>query len=139
MFDWLKKKHEACRAAEMPQVDTTTDLKAMLHSDLLVLFKHSTACPVSWAAHSQVSKFRANHPDVPVKMLKVIQERPVSQKVAELTGIRHESPQVLIIKGGTVVTAISHGAISEARLSQLITPSSSSDALPVPSGHPARS
>ena len=50
---------------------------------------------------------RLKHPDVPVHILHVIKERPTSLKVAELTGIRHESPQVLVVKKGTVATALS--------------------------------
>src|SRR5438132_10153195 len=115
MFNWLKRKEEACRAGEMPRVSASTDLKNLLDSDLLVLFKHSTACPVSWAAHSQINRFRLAHPDVPVHILHVIKERPTSLKVAEITGIRHESPQVIVVKNGRVVTALSHGSITEAR------------------------
>ena len=105
----------------MPAICSETDLKSLLHSDLLVVFKHSAACPVSWAAHSQINRFRLKHPDVPVHILHVIKERPTSLKVAELTGIRHESPQVLVVKKGTVATALSHGSITEERLAAAIT------------------
>jgi bacillithiol system protein YtxJ len=36
--------------------------------------------------------------------------------VAEITGIRHESPQVIVVKNGAVATALSHGSITEERL-----------------------
>lgn len=107
----------------MPQVNASSDLDSLLHSDLLVLFKHSTACPVSWAAHSQINRFRLHHPEVPVHILHVIKERPTSLKVAELTGIRHESPQVIVVKHGSVQTAISHGSITEERLAALVSES----------------
>jgi bacillithiol system protein YtxJ len=116
MFNWLRRKEEACRAGEMPYVCSETDINSLLRSDLLVLFKHSTACPVSWAAHSQINRFRLNNPDVPVYILHVIKERPTSLKVAEITGIRHESPQVLVVKNGAVSAAFSHGCITEERL-----------------------
>src|ERR1700712_4043428 len=115
MFNWLRRKEEACRAGEMPQVSAESDLSALLHSDLLVLFKHSSACPVSWAAHSQINRFRLKHPDIPVHILHVIKDRPVSLRVAELTGVRHESPQVLVLRKGAVTTALSHGSITEER------------------------
>jgi bacillithiol system protein YtxJ len=116
MFNWLRRKEEACRAGEMPHVGSETDLQSLLHSDLLVLFKHSTACPVSWAAHSQINRFRLKYPDVPVHILHVIKERPTSAKVAEITGIRHESPQVIVVRHGAVAAALSHGYITEERL-----------------------
>lgn len=120
MFNWLKRKEEACRAGEMPQVTAESDLDGLLHSDVLILFKHSTACPVSWAAHSQINRFRLKHPKLSVYLLNVIKDRPTSLKVAELTGIRHESPQVIVFRNGTVVTAISHGSITEERLASLV-------------------
>jgi bacillithiol system protein YtxJ len=113
MFNWLRRKEEACRAGEMPQISAASNLDKLLQADLLILFKHSTSCPVSWAAHSEINRFRLKHPDVPVK------ERSTSMKIAELTGIRHESPQVIVVKNGAVLTAISHGSITEERLTSL--------------------
>lgn len=120
MFNWLKSKEEACRAGEMPEINASTDLEGLLHTDLLVLFKHSTSCPVSWAAHSQINRFRLKHPEVPVQILNVIKERPTSLKVAQITGIRHESPQVILVRNGEIVTSVSHGMITEEFISELI-------------------
>jgi bacillithiol system protein YtxJ len=120
MFDWLRQKREACCAGEMPRICSKTDLQSLMSSDFLVLFKHSTACPVSWAAHSQINRYRAKHPDVPIHMVPVIQERAASQKIAEMTGIRHESPQVIVVRRGAVTGAVSHGGITEARLAALV-------------------
>ena len=104
----------------MPQIGKDTDLQSLLRQDLLVVFKHSTACPVSWAAHAQVNRFRLKNPCVQVQMLLVIQDRPVSQKLAALTGIRHESPQVIFVRNGEVTADLSHGEITEARLTELV-------------------
>jgi bacillithiol system protein YtxJ len=120
MFNWLRRKEEACSAGEMIQVGKDTDLQSLLREDLLVVFKHSTACPVSWAAHAQVNRFRLKNPDVPVQMLLVIQDRPVSQKLATITGIRHESPQIIFVRNGGVAADLSHGEITEARLTELV-------------------
>jgi bacillithiol system protein YtxJ len=119
MFNWLRRKEEACRAGEIPQISAASNLDKLLQADLLILFKHSTSCPVSWAAHSEINRFRLKHPDVPVHIVHVIKERSTSMKIAELTGIRHESPQVIVVKNGAVLTAISHGSITEERLTSL--------------------
>ena len=120
MFDWLKRKTACSAEGEMPVIGGCTDLQSLLRKDLLVIFKHSTACPVSWAAHSQVNRFRARHPEVPVHIVNVIKDRPVSLKIAELTSIRHESPQVIIIRDGAVLTSASHGNITEAKLATMV-------------------
>ncbi len=120
MFNWFKRREEACRAGEMPEIGKDTDLRELLREDLVVLFKHSTACPVSWAAHSQVNRFRLHHPDIPVHILHVIKNRPVSLSVAEMTGVRHESPQILVLRKGAVAATASHGNITEAHLAEML-------------------
>jgi len=121
MFNWLRRREDACKAGEMPAVDKNTDLDCLLRERLVVLFKHSSACPVSWAAHSQVNRFRLKHPDIPVHILHVIRERPTSMKIAEITGVRHESPQIIILRNGVVAASASHGHITEGRLSEMLT------------------
>jgi len=120
MLKWLRRKKEACQAGALPEIDQISDFQELRHDDLMVLFKHSSACPVSWAAHSQINRFRLKHPEVPIYMLNVIRHRPVSQEVAKLTGIRHESPQILIFRGGEVTFHASHGEITEERLTQVL-------------------
>jgi bacillithiol system protein YtxJ len=120
MLKWLRRKHEACRAGAMPEVDQNTDLKGLMRKDLLVVFKHSMSCPVSWAAHSQITRFRAKHPEVPIHILNVIKNRPVSLELAELSGVRHESPQIIVFRHGAVAAATSHGDITEGRLEELL-------------------
>lgn len=123
MFNWFKKsgaESEGKSAGPIPEIDSDTDLDALIAQDTVILFKHSTACPTSWAAHLQVMKFVDAHPEFPVRMVSVIQERATSNKIAEKTGIRHQSPQIIFLRQGKVVSAISHGSITVAQLNQLI-------------------
>ena len=73
----------------------------------VVLFKHSTTCPISARAHRQMSQLdRAVAPEV---ALVVVQSaREVSMQLAERTGIRHESPQVIVLRGGEPVWSATH-------------------------------
>lgn len=124
MLKWFKKgDSETAAVADGPirEIGAQTDLEALLSQGTVILFKHSTACPTSWAAHLQVMKFTDAHPDCPVNMVSVIQQRATSNKIAERTGVRHESPQIIFLRDGKVVTAISHGSITVARLTQLIS------------------
>ncbi len=78
----------------------------------ILLFKHSTSCPISAMALSRFE--RAFHQDAAFDLyyLDLISYREVSNEIAQRYGIRHESPQVLLIKSGTVVYDTSHTAIS---------------------------
>ena len=119
MFNWLRRKEEACRAGEMCTVEAGTDLGELLGRRMVVLFKHSTACPVSWAAHAQVNRFRLQHPEVPVILVDVIRNRPTSKKIAELTDVWHESPQIIVMRDGKVAASASHGDITVDRLAEM--------------------
>jgi bacillithiol system protein YtxJ len=77
-----------------------------------LLYKHSTRCPVSMDAYDEVQAFALSHPDVPVFIVDVVRERPVSQYVAEVTGIVHQSPQVLLLCDGSLGWSGSHYSIT---------------------------
>jgi bacillithiol system protein YtxJ len=48
--------------------------------------------------------------------VRVIEERPISLALAERAGVRHESPQALLIKNGKGVWHDSHWGITAAAL-----------------------
>lgn len=99
----------------MKTIETEQQLQEVLsqHSqDTVLLFKHSTQCPISAAAYEQVQKFEQES-DVPVYMVRVIEERPVSNAIAEHFGVRHQSPQALVLQGGTVKWHASHWDVTK--------------------------
>jgi bacillithiol system protein YtxJ len=63
-------------------------------------------------AHRQVSQFRQAEPKVPVYLISVRQRRDLARHIAERTGVRHESPQVLVIRDGQVAASASHDRVT---------------------------
>lgn len=92
----------------MIEIKTVQTLDGVWKDDALVLFKHSTQCGRSAQVYEEVRKFEAEHRAVRVHLVKVIEARPVSDEVERRTGVRHESPQVLILKSGAVVWHEAH-------------------------------
>lgn len=78
------------------------------------VYKHSTACPISAAAAEVV---RRHSFDRPVYWVNVIEQRPLSNWVADAYGVRHQSPQLLKISGSRVARHWSHFDITAANLS----------------------
>ena len=78
------------------------------------VYKHSTACPISAAAADVVRGYSF---DLPVYWVNVIEQRPLSNWVADAYGVRHQSPQLLKISGGHVAQHWSHFDITAANLS----------------------
>ena len=69
----------------------------------VVIFKHSTACGISSAAYREMEKL-----DDQVNLLEVQSARDISRELADITGIRHETPQVIVFKDGKAVWNASH-------------------------------
>ncbi|MEM6796794.1 MAG: bacillithiol system redox-active protein YtxJ [Acidobacteriota bacterium] len=78
----------------------------------VILFKHSLTCPVSSAALREYEKFLEGHEGVDATLIEIQNHRPLSNAVAERTGIRHESPQALVLKSGEVAWHASHWSIT---------------------------
>lgn len=76
-----------------------------------VIFKHSTRCSISSVAYQRLQK--AQQPDgMDFYYLDLLAHRPLSNKIADLFKVHHESPQVLVIRDGKCVYDESHLAIS---------------------------
>lgn len=77
----------------------------------VVIFKHSTSCSISHMAKMRMERGEA--PDtISFYYLDLLRYRPISNKVAELFGVRHESPQILLIRNGECTYEDSHNGIS---------------------------
>ena len=72
-----------------------------------VIFKHSTRCSISSVALQRLQK--ADPPsDIDFYFLDLIAYRDLSNRVSQVFGVNHESPQVLVIKNGQCVFDESH-------------------------------
>lgn len=83
------------------------------HQRPVVVFKHSTRCSISATAKSRFERQYdpAAAPGSDAYLLDLISFRSVSNRIATDTGVRHESPQVLVIKDGKAVHHASHMGI----------------------------
>jgi bacillithiol system protein YtxJ len=78
-----------------------------------VIFKHSTRCSTSAVVKGRLE--RGKEPEsIDFYYLDLISYRPVSNKIADLFQIDHESPQVLLIRNGQCVYDESHMGITMA-------------------------
>jgi bacillithiol system protein YtxJ len=73
------------------------------HEAPVLVFKHSTTCPISAAAYRQIQGV-----DADVNIIIVQTARAVSNELANRISIRHESPQAIILKDGKPIYHASH-------------------------------
>lgn len=87
----------------------------------IIIYKHSTRCGLSMMAQHRLEEGWENlGPYVKLYFLDLIQYRDISTAVAERFGVRHQSPQVLLIHNGRCVYHSSHHAISADAIRQAI-------------------
>ena len=74
-----------------------------------LILKHSTTCPISSLAKHRLEKqWDFAEGSMETYYLDLLRHRDVSNFIADSFGVRHESPQVLLIKDGTCVHDASH-------------------------------
>ncbi|QPA30923.1 bacillithiol system redox-active protein YtxJ [Thermaerobacillus caldiproteolyticus] len=103
------------------QLHTIEDLHQFVQqSGQQPLFKHSTSCPISAKAYEEFQAF-VKETDTPAAVFLVIEDRLVSNKIAEEFGIKHESPQIFLLEDGKVRWNASHWKITRESIKEALT------------------
>jgi len=100
------------------RVDTLEDLERVLglaDASPVLLFKHSLTCGASAYAFEEVTEL-AQRTTLPVAIIPVQTARPISNEIERRFGVRHESPQVLLVEGGVVRWHTSHSGVTADRI-----------------------
>lgn len=118
----------------LPTVRDAVTLEAVIGSPRAVLFKHSTRCPVSAYVIDEVTDFARTHPEWPVHVIEVIEQRALSDAAAERLGVRHESPQAFVLERGGVRWHGSHDEITAEALERETADAAHPSAAPVGQG-----
>jgi len=96
----------------LTQPEQLLDLARASHEQPILIFKHSTTCSISAAAKGKIERQWADSGlSLPIYYLDLLRFRPLSAQIAEQFGIRHESPQLLLIQGGACTYDASHMGI----------------------------
>ncbi|MEK5476940.1 bacillithiol system redox-active protein YtxJ [Paenibacillus sp. FSL R5-0407] len=103
--------------SELKRITTTEDLQKAFEQSAdqpLLLFKHSTRCPISAGAHRELADYLNDAPNEKITygLIYVVEDREVSNAAAEKLGVKHESPQALLVKDGQAVWHASHSKIT---------------------------
>ncbi len=103
MLEWkpLEKREQlleiVARSASVPQL----------------IFKHSTRCSISSMAKNRLER-ETPPADVDFYFLDLLRHREISNEIAEVFKVDHESPQVILIKNGESIFDVSHNGVSMA-------------------------
>lgn len=112
--DIAKEEIEKVPWKELSSLETLEKLEEDSSQKTVVVYKHSTRCGVSRVVLRNLEAEYDLPKSAPVDLyfLDLISHREVSNKIAEKFGVRHESPQLIIIKNGKAVYDASHQSVS---------------------------
>ena len=104
------------------EINSIDDLHDIWENSLekpAVFFKHSTRCSISSMA---LRAFERNwiSDDTQLFFIYLIANRDVSNLLAELSKVEHQSPQIIVTNNRTVVFTDSHGTIDAEKVQNLI-------------------
>jgi bacillithiol system protein YtxJ len=110
---------------ELVELKTVDELKESIANSAdraQLLFKHSLTCPISTRAFSEFQSYLSSMASLEIdyKLIVVQKARDVSNKAAEELGVRHESPQAILVRNGRAIWNASHFDITSNSLAQAI-------------------
>ena len=92
--------------ANFIKVETLDSLDRLFEQSFerpVVLLKHSTTCGISSGVYREVSLVGSD-----VNVIVIQTHREISNAIATRTGVRHESPQAIVLREGKPVYYASH-------------------------------
>lgn len=107
---------------DLNSVDQLDEIENASENKTVAILKHSTRCGVS----KMVLKIFESDYDLdqnePIDLyfLDLISHRAISNEIADRFKVRHESPQLIVIKNREVVHHSSHQGISANKLKELV-------------------
>ncbi len=97
------------RFKEINSTEKLDELFRQSNEQPIVIFKHSLTCPISSGVYEEIS-----NADADINLVVVQKARNVSTAIADKTGVRHETPQAIVLKNGKPIYHASHYDVTAA-------------------------
>lgn len=103
-IDWLT-------LSDLNQLNSIDEISK---NEAVIIFKHSNRCAISSMSLSRLERTWNDEmiPNTTKFFLDLINYRDLSNQIANIYDVRHESPQLLIIKNGECIYHASHMSVS---------------------------
>lgn len=96
-------------------LETTAQFETLVEESNVrpvVIFKHSPTCGTSAQAYDDLETYLGAPDAVDLHLVDVLRSRPLSHAIASRFGVRHESPQLLLLIDGQVRWNGSHWRVN---------------------------
>jgi bacillithiol system protein YtxJ len=105
---------------ELKSTDQLELIATQSETQPVLIFKHSTRCSISRFALKQF-EFEFDLQDViEPYYLDLLNYREVSNEIADMYKVHHQSPQVIVLKNREVIYHVSHEGIAVSELRKIV-------------------
>ncbi|WP_431030346.1 bacillithiol system redox-active protein YtxJ [Lysinibacillus sp. LZ02] len=101
---------------EIMDINQWQQILATSNEQPIVVFKHSTTCPISAAAYREFASVELQE----AYLVKVIEHRDVSNEIAKDLQVQHASPQAIVIQSGQATWQATHYKITANALKEAL-------------------
>tara|TARA_B100000963_G_C22506722_1_gene616367 strand:- start:196 stop:525 length:330 start_codon:yes stop_codon:yes gene_type:complete len=92
------------------------------NTNYVVIFKHSPRCIISRIVLDRFEKdYKKTVTNLEFAIVDVISQKKMSGHISDIFKIRHESPQLILIKNNNVLLSLSHENILFSSLQKMLT------------------
>ena len=106
---------------QLTSIEQLNELVVAAQTKPVVIFKHSTRCGISsMAFNSFKNNWKSDDTLADVYILDLLRFRDVSNEVAQVTGVYHQSPQAIVLKGTEVIYEATHSGIDARAIESLL-------------------
>ncbi len=105
----------------LTDIETLETIKEESNNQSVLIFKHSIRCAISMMAKNRLDTAWKNEGDnMKAYYLDLIRYRTISDRIEKEFAVRHESPQVLVIKNGECTYSVTHSNINPGTIKQAL-------------------
>jgi len=110
-FNFSSEPKETLNWSNITSVEMLEEVYSNSENKPNLFFKHSTRCSISSMALNGFERNWNKEVECNLYFIDLIAHRDVSNKLAELSGVIHQSPQAIVVSGGQIIYSATHSGI----------------------------
>ena len=121
LFTFNKTPNDVLPWITINSMEQLIDILNNVSETPILLFKHSTRCSISSMALNGFERNWTGNAKCELYFIDLIKNRDVSNKIAELTGVHHQSPQAIVLRNSNFIYDATHTSIDAERIETIIS------------------
>ena len=104
----------------LSEISQLNDLVELSNQQPVLILKHSTRCSISSMSKNRLELYWETSVGIAPYYLDILNHRNISDELARNFNVKHESPQILLLKNGVCIFSASHNEIDFNKLKTLV-------------------